>query len=135
MPPPEMGNDDRGGVAAVGHPTRRIVIVGDALPRELQGAAFGSAGIADAQDVVAAPVEREAREAQFGERWRQPARRANVEVHRVAVEIRTPPRAGWSSGQWKAPSSGKVSVAIETSSVRMEQSVPPAARSFQRRPG
>jgi hypothetical protein len=62
-----MGDDDRPGEAAVRHPARRVVIVGNAFARELQRAAFGSAGIADAQDVVAAPVEREAREAKFRE--------------------------------------------------------------------
>jgi len=81
-----MCDDDRRGEAAVRHPARRVVIVGNAFARELQRAAFGRAGIADAQDVVAAPIEREAREAKFREHGRQPTRCTDVEVHRVAVE-------------------------------------------------
>src|SRR5436190_11184021 len=56
------------------------------LRNKLEGGAFGLTRVADGEDVVATAVEGERCKAQFCEHWRQEARRAAVEVHRVAVK-------------------------------------------------
>jgi len=52
----------------------------------LESSPFGHPAVTDAEDVVAAAVEGEAGIAQFRQRGRQEARRADVEVHGVAVK-------------------------------------------------
>src|SRR5205085_11343505 len=78
---------DRGmWVAARGKPAGGIAVGGGRLRARRERRAFGRAAVADREDVVPAAVERERREAELGEARRQEARRAAVEVHRVAVK-------------------------------------------------
>ena len=85
-------------VGAPGHVfdqlSNREVVVGDAFVRELQRAADRRPRVADAQDVVPAAVECQASEAELRQHGRQPARRAGVEVHAVAVEEEDAAAAG-----------------------------------------
>ena len=76
---------DRIGEAARRQPRGSDAVVVDRLGVGLERGAFGGAAVPDAEDVMAAPIEREAGESHARERRRQEARRALVEVHRVAV--------------------------------------------------
>ena len=74
------------GEPPLGEPARRVVVVLNALPRQLEGGALGSPTVADTEDVVPTPVEGETSKTEPGQHWWQKARRADIEVHRVAVE-------------------------------------------------
>ena len=87
MPPLLWPMMTGGGVAALRQPARGDAIVLDRLGRGLERAALGDAAIAGAEDVVAAAVEGEEDEPEARQHGRQEARRADIEVHRVAVEV------------------------------------------------
>ena len=77
---------DRIGEGARREPRGGDAVVVDRLGVGLERGAFCGAAVADAEDVVPAAVESEAGETHARERRRQEARRALIEVHRVAVE-------------------------------------------------
>jgi hypothetical protein len=82
----------------------------------LEGSALGGPAVADTEDVAPAAIERQAGEPEAGEDRRQEARRAQVEVHGVAMEQqRRPARRAF--GWYQAPSSGVVGVGMLTRAV------------------
>ena len=81
-----VADHDRVGKAALVHPGGGVAVVFDALAGELERGAFGGAAVADAQNIVAAAVEREAGKPEAGQHRRQKARGADIKIHRVAVK-------------------------------------------------
>src|SRR5580693_2930978 len=71
---------------ARGEPASRVVVVLDALLRQLEGGTFGSSTVADTEKVVPAPVEGEAGKTEADQHRRQKPWRTHVEGHCVAVE-------------------------------------------------
>jgi hypothetical protein len=79
-------DDDRMRKAARRYPGGCDPVVGQGFCGGLERAAHGVAAVAGAQYVVTTAVEREAGEPQARQHRRQETRRADVEVHGVAVE-------------------------------------------------
>ena len=81
-----VADHDRVGKAALCHPGGGIAVVRDALASQLERGALGGAAVANAQNVVAAAVERETGKTEAGQHRRQKAWGADIEIHRVAVK-------------------------------------------------
>ena len=67
-------------------PAGSVVVVFNALLRRLEGGALGTSTVADAENVVPAPVEGETGKPEAGQHRRQKPGRADVAVHGVAME-------------------------------------------------
>ena len=94
-------------------PLRGELVVGDRLGRGLEGGALDRPAVAVRQDVVAAPVEGEAGKAERRQRRRQETRRADIEVHGVAVEQQNRADRGPAIGFVPGPVEGLVGVGFD----------------------